>query len=68
MNYYAMYKDEDGQFELWAGPAKTTCEAMSQAENTLLETYGSRSEKYRTRLNGLFSCNESEAKHLGGIR
>jgi hypothetical protein len=65
--FYAVYKDEDGRYEVWGGPYIDENFAMVKAEENLLTTYGSRSPKYRQRLPRLFHITENRAKEVGAV-
>ena len=62
--FYAVFKNADNEFELWAGPCSSKLTALNQAELKVLDTYGSKSRKYMPRVNGMTAINESEAKYL----
>jgi len=64
LKFYCVFKNEDHDFELWAGPVSSKEAALSSGEMKILDTYGSKSRKYMKRLNGLTAVNESEAKYL----
>ena len=64
LKFYAVFKNEDDNFELWAGPKASKEAALNAGEMNVLETYGSKSKKYIKRVNGLTGINESEAKYL----
>jgi hypothetical protein len=62
--FYAIFKTEDNDFELWAGPCASKQEALSSGEIKVLDTYGSKSRNYMKRVNGLHAVNGLEAKYL----
>ena len=62
--FYAIFKNESDEFELWSGPCISKQEALSSGEIKVLDTYGSKSRKYMKRVNGLYSINNLEAKYL----
>ena len=64
LKFYCVCKDEDNNFELWAGPCSSKPAALNAGEMKLLETFGSRSKKYAKRVNNLVAVNESEARYL----
>ena len=64
LKFYAVFKNEYDEFELWAGPCATKVAALNSGEIKVLDTYGSKSKKYMQRVNGLYAVNQSEAKYL----
>jgi hypothetical protein len=64
LKFYAVFKTEDDEFELWAGPCASKEGALNSGEMKVLDTYGSKSKKYMKRVNGLYAVNQSEAKYL----
>ena len=60
----AVFKNEDDLYERWSGFCKSANHAMKIAEDNVLETYGSKSQKYKERLHGMFTVTEFTAKEL----
>jgi hypothetical protein len=64
LQFYAVFKNEDGLYELWGGPCTSKEAALNSGEMKVLDTYGSKSKNYSKRVNGLTAVNKSEARYL----
>jgi hypothetical protein len=63
--FYAVYKNDlNNTIELWSGLCSTKEGALCAGEMRVLDTYGSKSNEYMRRVNGLFAVNESEAAYM----
>ena len=62
--FYAVCKNQDGDYQLMGGPYKSKEAALAGGEMNVLNTWGSKHKQYSKFINTLTAMNECEARYF----